>query len=535
MRFLAVNLGSFLVEFASLDDTLALFESLSNLSEHGIEEIIPAARTLLVRFHPEQTSMLQLARQISNRPLKQCNTRGHQLVTIPVQYNGEDLPFVAEEMGISTREVILRHQEATWRVAFTGFSPGFAYMVSDSGGWKIPRRSIPRTRIPASSVALAGEFSSIYPQASPGGWQLIGQTPLQMWDLARQQPALLLPGMQVQFVTDEPRAKTVSLPARTVPNVQSVAEGTTITVLATGLQTLWQDAGRIGKASMGLSRSGAMDKSALHTANRIVGNSINSPCLEITQGGFRARANGDVVISVTGALCPLSLHTSCGECYPVESYRPLNLTDGDEIHFGTPAGGLRSYLAVRYGFVVQQSLDSAARDTLAQIGPAPLCAGDTLQVGPRKHATTVLLNESPIMDLPTIGEIVTLDIVLGPRTDWFTAEAVEHLLAQAWLITPQSNRIGLRLAGDQPLKRSQHQELPSEGTCCGAIQVPPSGQPVLFLHDHPLTGGYPVIATVAEYHVDLAGQLPPGAAIRFNVIQSFTSLTRSNISDHFTA
>lgn len=535
MRFLAVNQSSFLVELDSLDETLALFESLSALSEHGIEEIIPAARTLLVRFHPEQTNMLRLARQISSRSLISCHTRNHQLVTIPVHYNGEDLSLVAEEMGISIQDVICRHQEATWRVAFTGFSPGFAYMVADSGGWHIPRRSTPRTRVPAGSVALAGEFSSIYPQASPGGWQLIGQTPLQMWDLGRQPPALLLPGMQVQFVSDDTGTKTVSLPATTVADVHSVGEGPTLTVLTTGLQTLWQDAGRTGKASMGLSQSGAMDKSALHTANRIVGNSINSPCLEITQGGFRARANSDVVISVTGAPCPLSLHTSCGERYPVESYRPLNLTDGDEIHFGTPTCGLRSYLAMRYGFVVQPSLGSAARDTLAQIGPAPLCAGDTLEVSAGRQASAVLLHEQPMIRLPAVGEVVTLDIVLGPRTDWFSAQAVDHLLAQAWRVTPQSNRIGLRLKAEISLKRSQHQELPSEGTCCGAIQVPPGGQPVLFLRDHPLTGGYPVIATVAEYHLDLAGQIPPGAAIRFNVIQPFIALTRSNISGQFTA
>ncbi|WON75848.1 5-oxoprolinase/urea amidolyase family protein [Serratia sp. UGAL515B_01] len=535
MRFLTVNLSSFLVELVSLDDTLALFESLTTLPEPGIEEIIPAARTLLICFHPEQTSMFKLSKRIASRPLTPGNSHSSQLMVIPVHYNGEDLPFVAEEMGISIREVICRHQEATWRVAFTGFAPGFAYMVSDSGGWQIPRRRIPRTRIPASSVALAGEFSGIYPRASPGGWQLIGQTLLKMWDMARQQPALLLPGMQVQFVSNNSGGKTVFLPVQTVPNVQSIVEGPTLTVLATGLQTLWQDAGRVGKSSMGLSRSGATDTRALHTANRIVGNPINSPCLEITQGGFQARANGDVVISVTGAPCPLTLYDSYGKCYPVDSYRPLNLADGDEIHFATPPSGLRSYLAVRYGFVVQQSLGSASRDTLAQIGPAPLCTGDILPVCPRQHDTAVLLDEHPITELPAIDETVTLDIILGPRTDWFTSEAVEYLLTQAWLVTPQSNRIGLRLTGEQPLVRSQRQELPSEGACCGAIQVPPSGQPVLFLRDHPLTGGYPVIATVAEYHLDLAGQIPPGAAIRFNVIQPFIELTRNNISDYLSA
>ncbi|MCT4701380.1 5-oxoprolinase/urea amidolyase family protein [Enterobacteriaceae bacterium H20N1] len=531
MRFLAVNLSSFLVELGSLDDTLALFDSLSRSPAQGIEEIIPAARTLLIRFQPTQTSVAKLAEQIARRPLTQRGQRSGQQVTIPVHYNGEDLSAVAELMGIGVQEVIRRHQESTWNVAFTGFAPGFAYMVSDNGGWRIPRRSTPRTRIPAGSVALAGEFSGIYPQASPGGWQLIGQTELQMWDMAREQPALLLPGAQVRFVDGAAGAKTISLPSRPCPQAQSATEGATLSVLATGLQTLWQDDGRVGKAAMGLSESGAMDKIALHAANRIVGNPVNSPCLE-TLGGFRARANGDVVISVTGAPCPVALRTSEGECYAVESYRPLNLAAGDEIHLGTPTRGLRSYLAVRSGFVVQQSLGSAARDSLAQVGPEPLCAGDILLTGAHQRCNAVLLDELPVVGLPAAGETVTLDIILGPRTDWFSAKAVEQLTTQAWQVTPQSNRIGLRLCAEQPLARCQHQELPSEGTCSGSIQVPASGQPVLFLHDHPLTGGYPVIAAVAEYHLALAGQIPPGASIRFNVIQSFVELTGSTASDH---
>lgn len=531
VRFLAVNLSSFLVELGSLDDTLALFDSLSTSAEQGIEEIIPAARTLLIRFQPAQTSMTLLAEQIARRPLTQRSQRSGQQVTIPVHYNGEDLPVVAELMGIDVQEAIRRHQESIWNVAFTGFAPGFAYMVSDNGGWQISRRSTPRTRIPAGSVALAGEFSGIYPQASPGGWQLIGQTDLQMWDLAREQPALLLPGAQVQFVNAAAGAKTISLPARTRPPAQLTTEGATLSVLATGLQTLWQDDGRVGKAAMGLSESGAMDKIALHAANRIVGNPVNSPCLE-TLGGFRARANGDVVISITGALCPITLQTSAGERYAVESYRPLNLAAGDEIHLGTPTRGLRSYVAVRSGFVVRQSLGSAAHDSLAQVGPEPLCTGDILLTGAHQRCNAVLLDELPAKDLPATGETVTLDIILGPRTDWFTEEAIVQLTAQPWLVTPQSNRIGLRLAGEQPLERSRQQELPSEGTCSGSIQVPASGQPVLFLHDHPLTGGYPVIAAVAEYHLALAGQIPPGASIRFNVIQPFMELTGSTASDH---
>jgi allophanate hydrolase subunit 2 len=116
---------------------------------------------------------------------------------------------------------------------------------------------------------------------------------------------------------------------------------------------------------------------------------------------------------------------------------------------------------------------------------------------------------------------VTLDIVLGPRTNWFTERGVATFISQEWDVTPQSSRVGMRLDGKVAIERSDNAELPSEGTALGAIQVPHSGQPVLFLADHPLTGGYPVIGVVASHHLDLAGQIPIGARIRFNPISAF--------------
>src|SRR5690606_11403545 len=127
-------------------------------------------------------------------------------------------------------------------------------------------------------------------------------------------------------------------------------------------------------------------------------------------------------------------------------------------------------------------------------------------------------------EMPGTGETVTLDVVLGPRTDWFTEEAVSNFLSEEWAVTAQSSRVGIRLQGE-PLERLNHGELPSEATVQGAIQVPASGQPVLFLTDHPITGGYPVIANVAGHHLDVAGQIPVGARIRFNATSHFAPRT----------
>lgn len=517
MRFISVNDTHFLVELSSLEETLALFDSLTDTPLSGIDEIVPAAQTLLIRFQPFQASVRQLAMAITQRPLVSFSQRQCQIIAIPVHYQGEDLGDLADLLGLTVPQVIQCHQESVWKVAFTGFAPGFAYLTSADWKWKIPRRNTPRTRIPAGSVAVAGVFSGVYPQASPGGWQLLGYTEQAMWDLNRASPALLTPGAQVQFVASESH-KTISLPALGSVVPQAPEREASLTILATGLQTTWQDEGRAGKAAMGLSASGAMDKQALYSANRIVGNPREDCCLEVTLGGLRIRANKDIVIAVTGAPCPLTMTTVDGQDFLLADYRALNLAAGDELSLSRPSRGLRSYLAVRDGFVVLPVLDSCSWDSLAQVGPQPLGTGESILTGRHSSVSAVLLDERPVRILPAAGETVTLDIMLGPRADWFIPKSITLLTTECWQVSSQSNRMGLRLIGIDSLIRSHTDELPSEGTCSGAIQVPANGQPVLFLRDHPVTGGYPVIAVVADYHLDLAGQIPPGVFIRFRMV-----------------
>jgi biotin-dependent carboxylase-like uncharacterized protein len=295
--------------------------------------------------------------------------------------------------------------------------------------------------------------------------------------------------------------------------------GAALEIQSPGLQTLFQDLGRPGQAGQGVSACGAMDQAALKAANRLVGNASNSACLEGASGGLRLISRGDTVVAVTGADAPLTITSANGRHWPAARYQPLALTDGDTLSIGQPQAGLRSYLAVRGGFAVAPVLGSCSTDTLAHVGPAPLAVGDVLPIRPIHLGAVVSLREEPPADLPTTQEVVTLDVVLGPRTDWFTPESLERLRSQLWQVTPQSNRIGLRLAGELALERAVLEELPSEGTAWGAIQVPPNGQPVLFLADHPLTGGYPVIGCVASYHLNRAGQIPVHAWVRFNPIR----------------
>ncbi|WP_091217664.1 biotin-dependent carboxyltransferase family protein [Geodermatophilus siccatus] len=272
-----------------------------------------------------------------------------------------------------------------------------------------------------------------------------------------------------------------------------------LTVLATGPLTTVQDGGRPGQGALGIGRSGACDRAAARLSNRLVGNPPDAAVLEVTLGGLVLRTGADLVVATTGARCS-GAHNA-----------PTVLRAGRELRLGLPPTGLRTYVAVRGGIAVEPVLGSRSTDLLSGLGPPALSAGDVLPVG-EPTAPMPGVDLAPVPDPP--GGEVTVRVLPGPRADWFPAEAAAALTTTAWEVTGESNRIGLRLAG-VALERSRAGELASEGMVRGALQVPPSGQPVLFLADAPVTGGYPVIGYVEDADVDRCGQLRPGQTLRF--------------------
>lgn len=199
MRLLPSGDTSLLVELDNLDDVLALYAALVDDPLLGVVDVVPAARTVLLVTDPSVTSLSSVGRAMGNvRPRYDRRTSG-ELVEVPVTYDGEDLGDVGSLLGCDADEVVRRHTAQEWVVAFCGFAPGFGYLTAP-GDWDMPRRSSPRTRVPAGSVALAGEFSGVYPRESPGGWQLIGRTELAVFDISRDPAALLRPGNRVRFV-----------------------------------------------------------------------------------------------------------------------------------------------------------------------------------------------------------------------------------------------------------------------------------------------------------------------------------------------
>ncbi|HEX8630670.1 MAG TPA: biotin-dependent carboxyltransferase family protein [Catenuloplanes sp.] len=277
-----------------------------------------------------------------------------------------------------------------------------------------------------------------------------------------------------------------------------------IEVVRAGALTTVQDLGRPGWAHLGVPHAGALDRPALRLANRLAGNADDAAALETTLTGCAVRLRTAGTVAVTGASATVWV---AGR--PAAFAAAVPVPAGAVVELGPAEYGVRSYLAVAGGIAVEPVLGSRSADTLAGLGPPPLRAGDTLPLGPPPTAP------SPADAVPVTAppDEVRLRLILGPRDEWFTAEAVATLLGAAYTVSPVSNRVAARLSGP-PLTRARGGELPSEGVVLGAVQVPGDGRPLVFLADHPTTGGYPVIGVVGD--VTPLAQARPGTTVRFH-------------------
>ena len=270
-----------------------------------------------------------------------------------------------------------------------------------------------------------------------------------------------------------------------------------------GPLALITDRGRPGQAHLGVSPSGAADRTAYELGNRLIGNPPRAAAIEITAGGFQGSVDAFCWVVVTGAPTQVRVNAT-----PTASHAPIALGPGDRLRVNAPPLGLRNYLCVRGGLRGPRTLGSRSTDTLSGLGPDPLRAGDRIGIG------------TPSRDMPGIDLVAPnqprkeLELDPGPRQDWFTDQAWRRLIGTPWTVTDECDRVGVRLSGSK-LPRAADTELPSEGVVRGAIQVPSSGEPLIFLADHPVTGGYPVIAVLTERDTDHAAQLRPGDQVRF--------------------
>ncbi|MFE1296649.1 biotin-dependent carboxyltransferase family protein [Streptomyces sp. NPDC058731] len=282
-----------------------------------------------------------------------------------------------------------------------------------------------------------------------------------------------------------------------------------LVVVRAGALTTVQDRGRPGHAHLGVPRSGALDAPAAALVNRLAGNPPEAAVLETTLTGCALRPRSAVTVAVGGAPCRVTV-----DGRPAAWGAPVWVPAGAVLDVGPAVRGVRAYVAVSGGIAVDPVLGSRSTDLLSGLGPAPLADGAVLPLGPE----TVPYARVDVAPQPCPPDELVLRVVLGPRDDWFTPRAVGVLTKRAYRVSAASNRIGLRTEGPA-LERARPGELPSEGMVLGAVQVPPDGRPVVFLNDHPTTGGYPVIGVVRAADLAAAAQAVPGTPVRFVAVR----------------
>ncbi len=493
------------VSLAAHRQVRAALHALQREPVPGVANLHPAYASVLLTYEPGAVERDSLAGEVAVRlrsagaiPLPEP-----ALVEIPVRYGGEwgpDLAEVAAACGLTPPEVVREHAGREYLVYFLGFSPGFPYLGGLSPRIAAARRGSPRTRVPAGSVAIGGSQTGVYPLASPGGWQLIGRTPLTLFDPSRNPPALLATGDRVRFVaSDEAAFGPVARPTA----ASAAGRGGAIRVASAGFQSTVQDLGRPGHAHLGVSASGAADPLSLRIGNWLVGNPPGAPAIEMTLTGATLTFSIPCVVAVTGSDFEPSVDDA-----RVPLWTALEVRPGQRLACRATTSGARCTVCVRGGIATPPVLGSASTHLTSGIGGIegrPLRAGDVLAIG-AAAGEAMAGRRFPGETAVRLLRRDTLRVTRGAQWERFSQPAKAALFASAYVVSERSSRMGLRLDG-APLAADRPGEMLTEGVSLGALQVPGDGQPILSFVEHQTTGGYPQIACVIAADLHRIGQL----------------------------
>lgn len=506
------------------DVTLARAQALAAaIRQHrlpGVVDVVPAFATVTVFYEIARTQGYALLRDELARIAEAADSAvvgvAPRLVEVPVVYGGEhgpDLPAVADYAGVSTSDVVALHSSVEYRVHAIGFSPGFAYLGGLPGQIHAPRKATPRPRVPVGSVGIGGDQTGVYPLGTPGGWNLIGRTPLPLFTPDRPEPSLLRAGDRVRFralhgadarEAAEQLADLVPEP----PAIPSVAPSrrlvAAVDVRRAGMLTTVQDTGRSSYRSDGVPLGGAADPWALRLANLLVGNREDAAALEFTLVGPDLHFTVDSLVATAG-----------GDFRNLPRWTPVRVAAGTTLSLGAAREGCRGYLAVAGGFQVPAVLGSFGTYLRAALGGwegRALRDGDVL---PIKESTRSFDGHWWIDPriIPEYSSTPTVRVLPGAQAREFESTFLDG----QFRVSTQSDRMGIRLEGC-PLVRATQRELRSAATVPGTVQVPPDGQPIVLLADAQTIGGYPQIAHVIGVDLPLLAQLRPGDAVRFREV-----------------
>lgn len=504
---------------------VAWAEKLRERLPAGVTEVVTAFASLAVYYDPLAVAgqpgvsaygrvSAWVEQTLSGRARKAKGVAGRR-VEVPVVYGGEfgpDLVKVAKAAGLSVDEVVAAHAKPVYRVAAVGFAPGFPYLLGLPEALHTPRRGTPRTRVPAGSVGIGGAQTGIYPSESPGGWRLIGRTPLRLFTATAEPPALLMAGDSVVFKPLErwPESAVATGAVASVVPVRGRGPIGRVRVVRPGGLTTVQDLGRPGWRSHGVTAGGAVDRLSARVANVLAGNAETAAVLELTQTGPVLRFEAAARLVLTGA-----------QVAGLPWNRVFAVEAGETLDCSRLVSGTRAYLAVAGGFDAPVVLGGRGVALQGGFGGADGSIGRALQAGDElswgRLARSGLAPGAWSAGVRTAlcgRDDMEVRVLPGAQADWFDDQARGALAAGEFHVTARGNRMGVRLSGGV-LTRLRTNEMVSQPVAAGAVQVPPDGQPIVLLADCQTVGGYPQIAQVITADLDRLAQARPGATVRF--------------------
>ena len=514
VRLLDVAEGAVLVEYPGASETeanreaVAVARELANRRPAGFLDAVPGARTLFVEFDPRLLSRDRLAEYLRRRSRAgESPERPRRLLEVPVFYGlegegGPDLENLARSADLTREDFVRRHAGASYRVAFLGFAPGFAYLAGLPEELHSPRLPTPRTRVPAGSVGIGGPFTGIYPEESPGGWKLIGRAPIRLFDPAADPPALLLPGDEVAFraIGSEEFERRCRILEPSATRSPEVAGRPLFRLTMPGVRTSVQGRPRHGGSIYGVPPGGAMDREALARGNATLGNASAAPALEMTLVGPELDLLSEAAVAFSGAVLEARVNGK-----PIPAGTVFEVRAGDRVRVGPLRGAARAYLCVAGGLAQGGRFDP----------PRRLDPGDTVfaSARPESGGGTPGIRSSG----GETGAEIRIRVLPGPQQERFEPDALATLFRASYRVSASSDRRGVRLEGPALASRGSP-DIPPEGTPLGAIQVPLDGQPIILGPDRPVTGGYAKVATVIAADFPRVGRALPGTALHFEQV-----------------
>ena len=488
-------------------------------------EMIPGYCSLGLIVQPLQATLEGVeelvstaARNVTVAPSVQPKT-----VTIPVCYGGTygpDMDIVCRQSGLNEQKVVQRHATAIYQCSMLGFLPGFPYLMGLDPQLATPRLATPRAVVPAGSVGIAGVQTGVYPVSSPGGWNIIGRTPLTLFDPSREQPSLVQAGDVVRFspISLQEFEEKQSHEFTCYPQICDVSEQDVggCDVLEPGMLTTVQDDGRWGLQNMGIPVSGAMDRQALALGNFLVGNEEGAAALEITLSSPRLVFTTDALVALTGADMGLLVDGRDAPAWTAVLVR----TDSVVSMAGSTGVGCRAWLCVAGGINVPYVLGSRSTLLRAALGGfkgRALRTGDSLHLRPLTRQAMCLEGFScPVRLRPPYAVDAPVPVLPGPQAESLTPDARQAFLDATWTVSDASDRMGCRLEGPQ-LALGHGADVISEVIPEGSVEVTGTGLPIVMLADRQTTGGYVKPFVVASAALGWLAQRRPGDSVHFRM------------------